>query len=274
MMGVYAYLLPYKFQVALSIVLLFVSTGVFFLLINFIKQIIDSKDVSRINEIAIIMAAITAVQGVISYWRIILVTKFSERALADIRNALYNKMITLPVVFFERNRVGDLSSRINSDVTQLQEMMSWSLNEMLRQVVLLIGGVILILVTNAKLGLVMISTFPITIAIAFYLGRQVRKLSRQTQDAIAAANVVVEETFQGIQIVKAFTGEWLETMRYKKHINESVDHALKVGRYRAGLATFIIMGVFGGIILMIWYGIVTGKQIGRASCRERVYVLV
>ena len=233
LMGVYAYLLPYKFQVALSIVLLFVSTGVFFLLINFIKQIIDSKDVSRINEIAIIMAAITAVQGVISYWRIILVTKFSERALADIRNALYNKMITLPVVFFERNRVGDLSSRINSDVTQLQEMMSWSLNEMLRQVVLLIGGVILILVTNAKLGLVMISTFPITIAIAFYLGRQVRKLSRQTQDAIAAANVVVEETFQGIQIVKAFTGEWLETMRYKKHINESVDHALKVGRYRA-----------------------------------------
>lgn len=255
LLGIYRFLLPYKWSVIISLVLLFISTGVFFVLMNYIRDIIDASGLENVNTIAIGMAIVILIQGVISYTRIILVTQFSERALADIRTSLYNKIITLPVEFYEKNRVGDLVSRINSDVTQLQEMLSWSLNEMLRQIILLFGGVGYILFTNAKLGLVMISTFPVTVGLAFFFGRYVKQLSRKTQDALASANIVVEETFQGIQTVKAFTGELIESIRYKGFINTSVEHALKAGKFRAALVTFIITGVFGGIILMIWYGI-------------------
>jgi ABC-type multidrug transport system fused ATPase/permease subunit len=255
LLGIYRFLLPYKWQVILSLVLLFLSTGVFFLLIGKFKEIIDADGLKYVNEIAISMGVVILIQGVISYARIILITRFSESALADIRTSLYNKIITLPVEFFEKNRVGDLTSRINSDVTQLQEMLSWSLNEMLRQAVLLVGGVFYILYTNPKLGLVMISTFPVTVGLAFIFGRYVKKLGRKTQDELANANIVVEETFQGIQTVKAFTSEFLESARYRGFINAGVEHALRAGRFRALLVTFVITGVFGGIILMTWYGI-------------------
>jgi ABC-type multidrug transport system fused ATPase/permease subunit len=132
-------------------------------------------------------------------------------------------------------------------------MLTWSLNELFRQVIVLVVAITYIFYTNAKLGLVMISTFPITVALAFILGKYVKKLSKKSQDTLAEANVIVEETFQGIQMVKAYTSELFESLRYKKHIDESVVYANKTGKFRGGLVTFIISGVFGGMILMLWY---------------------
>lgn len=253
LLGIYKYILPYKGSFILSMILLGVSTSVFFLLMNDIKDIIGASTMKAVNLIALEMLLILVLQGIISYFRIIITTKFSEQVLADIRISLYNKIITLPIHFFEKNRVGDLNSRITNDVTQLQEMLTWSLNELFRQVIVLIVAISYIFYTNAKLGLVMISTFPITVALAFVLGKYVKKLSKKSQDTLAEANVIVEETFQGIQMVKAYTSELFESLRYKKHIDESVVYALKTGKFRGGLVTFIISGVFGGVILMLWY---------------------
>lgn len=253
LIGIYRFILPYKNAFILSILLLFVSTSVFFLLMNGIKDILSAPSASKINRTAIILLLILLFQGVISYIRIIINTRFSEKVMADIRIALYNKIICLPIPFFEKNRVGDLNSRINNDVTQLQEMLTWSLNELIRQAIVLIVAIFYIFYTNYKLGLVMISTLPITVAIAFIFGRYVKNLSKRSQDSLAEANIIVDETFQGIQMVKAYTGEYFESKRYLRIINESVQHALNTGKYRGGLVTFMITGVFGGIILMLWY---------------------
>jgi ABC-type multidrug transport system fused ATPase/permease subunit len=220
---------------------------------NQIKDIIGASSINEVNTIALEMLLILVFQGIVSYIRVVITTKFSEQVLADIRISLYNKIITLPIYFFEKNRVGDLNSRITNDVTQLQEMLTWSLNELFRQVIVLVVAITYIFYTNAKLGLVMISTFPITVALAFILGKYVKKLSKKSQDTLAEANVIVEETFQGIQMVKAYTSELFESLRYKKHIDESVVYANKTGKFRGGLVTFIISGVFGGMILMLWY---------------------
>jgi ATP-binding cassette, subfamily B, bacterial len=253
LLGIYKYILPYKGSFILSMILLGISTGVFFLLMVDIKDIIGAKNMQMVNIIGTEMLLILLFQGIVSYIRIIITTKFSEQVLADIRISLYNKIITLPIHFFEKNRVGDLNSRITNDVTQLQEMLTWSLNELFRQIIVLIVALIFIFTISPKLGLVMISTFPITVAFAFILGKYVKKLSKKSQDTLAEANVIVEETFQGIQMVKAYTSELFESLRYKKHIDESVVYALKTGKFRGGLVTFIISGVFGGIILMLWY---------------------
>ena len=253
LLGIYRFILPYKTSFIFSILLLFVSTGVFFLLMNDIKDMLGAKSSSIVNSIALEMLFILIIQGVISYIRIVITTNFSEQVLADIRLSLYNKIISLPIPFFEKNRVGDLNSRITNDVTQLQEMLTWSLNELFRQIIVLIVAITYIFYTNYKLGLVMISSFPITVAIAFIFGKYVKNLSKKSQDTLADANVIVEETFQGIQMVKAYTSELFESLRYKKNIDESVKYALRTGKFRGGLVTFIISGVFGGVILMLWY---------------------
>lgn len=253
LLGIYKFILPYKSSFILSILLLFVSTGVFFLLMNDIKDMLGSHNREMVNTIALEMLLILVVQGIISYIRIVITTNFSEKVLADIRISLYNKIISLPIPFFEKNRVGDLNSRITNDVTQLQEMLTWSLNELFRQVIVLVVAITYIFYTNYKLGLVMISSFPITVAIAFIFGKYVKNLSKKSQDTLADANVIVEETFQGIHMVKAYTSELFESLRYKKHIDESVKYALRTGKFRGGLVTFIISGVFGGVILMLWY---------------------
>lgn len=253
LLGIYKFILPYKSSFIFSILLLFVSTGVFFLLMNDIKDMLGAKSSTKVNSIALEMLLILVVQGIISYIRIVITTNFSEQVLADIRLSLYNKIISLPIPFFEKNRVGDLNSRITNDVTQLQEMLTWSLNELFRQIIVLVVAISYIFYTNYKLGLVMISSFPITVAIAFIFGKYVKSLSKKSQDTLANANVIVEETFQGIQMVKAYTSELFESLRYKKNIDESVKYALRTGKFRGGLVTFIISGVFGGVILMLWY---------------------
>jgi ABC-type multidrug transport system fused ATPase/permease subunit len=207
-----------------------------------------------IDQIALAMLILLLSTSLVSFTRTLLVAKVSERSIADIRKELYQRIIALPMTFFEENRVGDLTSRITTDVTQLQEMVSWTLIELLRQVLILFVGIGIILWLTPKLALVMIASFPITIIIALVLGRLVKKLSRKTQDAVAEANTVAEETFQAIQAVKAYTNEWLEAGRYRKSIDLSVDHALKAAWYRAGLIFFIIAGIFGGILLVLWFG--------------------
>lgn len=261
LLGIYRFLLPYKWSLIASLILLTFSTSVFFVFVYFIKNMIDADSLNHINRIALFMGVVILIQGVVSYVRVMLNAYFSEKTLGDIRTSVYNKMISLPVFFFEKNRVGELSSRISSDITQLQEMLAWSLNEMLRQIFILIGGIGIILFTNLKLGLITISTLPLTVAIAFYIGKKVKKESRHSQDELAKANTIVEESFQGIQVVKAFTNELFESLRYKKSIDNSVNVALKAGKYRAALASFIITGVFGGIILMLWQGFSMVKNV-------------
>lgn len=207
-----------------------------------------------VNEVALVFFAILLLQAIASFFRVYLFANVSERTMADLRASLYNKIITLPVSFFEKNRVGDLISRVNTDISQLESMLSFGLAELFRQVAVLLIGVSILLIRYTELALVMLATFPVMIVAAILFGRFIRKLSKKAQDELAHANTIVEETFQAIQVVKIFTNEFLEQKRYRNKIDNLVKIALKTSVFRGIFVSFLIFALFGGIVLVLWYG--------------------
>jgi ABC-type multidrug transport system fused ATPase/permease subunit len=209
---------------------------------------------SSINQIALALLAILIVQGVFSFIRVYTFAIVSEKTLADIRLTVYEKMLWLPLTFFDKRRVGELISRITSDVGILQDAFTVTLAELLRQVMVLIAGTIVIFVLTPKLTLFMLLTFPVLVLAALFFGRFIRKLSKKTQDQLASTNVIVEETLQSITVVKSFTNELFEVARYKKSLKEVVRIALHAAKYRGVFISFTIVALFGGIVAVSWYG--------------------
>ncbi len=207
------------------------------------------------NLIALSLIGILLVQGIFSFSRVWLFARVSEFTLRDIRLALYSRIVALPLPFYEQRRVGELTSRLTADVGQLSDVLTFTLAEFFRQILTLIVGISLISYTNGRLTLVMLSSFPFLVAGAMVFGRFIRKRSKQTQDDLAAANVVAEETLQGIQVVKAFTNEYLEVKRYQSALGNVLTNALKTAQYRGVFFSFVIFSIFGGIVLVLWYGL-------------------
>ncbi len=207
-----------------------------------------------INQVALVFFAILVLQAMASFFRVYLFAIVTEKTMADIRSKLYSKIITLPLSFFEKNRVGELVSRMNTDVAQLESMLSFNLAELFRQMAVLLIGITLILISYPKLALVMLATFPLMIVAAIFFGKFIRKLSKKTQDLLAQANTIVEETFQAINVVKAFTMELFEVKRYRKNLDEVVVVALKASVFRGAFVSFLIFALFGGIVFVLWYG--------------------
>ncbi|MDX1903642.1 MAG: ABC transporter transmembrane domain-containing protein, partial [Thermonemataceae bacterium] len=193
-----------------------------------------------VGEVAFVFFLILLLQAVASFFRVYLFAIVTEKTMADLRSGLYNKIITLPISFFEKNRVGDLVSRINTDVSQLESMLSFGLAELFRQVAVLLIGISILLIKYTELALVMLATFPVMIIVAILFGKFIRKLSKKAQDELAQANTIVEETFQAIQVVKVFTNELLEQNRYRNKIDALVKIALKTSVFRGAFVSFLI----------------------------------
>jgi len=222
-------------------------------------QLVDSvqnvfKGWSR-NDIALGMIGVLIMQASFSYLRVELFTRVSEQAMRDIRLALYKKMMSLHIPFIEQRRVGELTSRLTSDVTQLQDILSFTLAELVRQMTTVIIGITVIFWVSTKLSLVMLSAFPFIIVGAIVFGKYIRKLSKKVTDDLAAANTVAEETLQNVNTVKAFTNEIFEVNRYLSALQHVVGNSLRTARYRGLFISFIIISIFGGIILVLWYGL-------------------
>src|SRR5690606_1936006 len=177
-----------------------------------------------------------------------------EKSLADIRRDTYFRMITLPMNFFANRRVGELNSRISADLSQIQDTITTTIAEMVRQIILLIGGISLLIIISIKLTLFNLSILPVIVVAAVFFGKAIRKISRSAQDKLAESNTVVEETLQGISNVKAFGNEAYEANRYDKSLREVVKIAMKGATYRGGFASFIIFCLFGAIMGVMWYG--------------------
>lgn len=209
---------------------------------------LDVKDYGWIFLIVLIF------QGILSYFRTFFFAIVSEKGMADLRKDLYEKIITQPVTFFEEKRVGELSSRITADVEQLQSVFSITLAEFIRQLVILISGIVIIFLWMPKLSMIMLLTFPAIVISAMVFGRYIRKLSKQRQDELAKTNTIVEETFQSFTIVKSFANEWYESMRYGKAVDDIVKISMRFAKIRGVFFTFIITVLFGGIFFILWQG--------------------
>jgi len=256
---VFHFLSPYKGLFITGFVFLILS-GLTSMTFPFIAgQLVDSvqnvfKGWSR-NDIALGMIGVLIMQASFSYLRVELFTRVSEQAMRDIRLALYKKMMSLHIPFIEQRRVGELTSRLTSDVTQLQDILSFTLAELVRQMTTVIIGITVIFWVSTKLSLVMLSAFPFIIVGAIVFGKYIRKLSKKVTDDLAAANTVAEETLQNVNTVKAFTNEIFEVNRYLSALQHVVGNSLRTARYRGLFISFIIISIFGGIILVLWYGL-------------------
>lgn len=246
----------WKFYVGLVFLLFTGATALAFpKLMGMLVDCVKNKDNAEANTIAISLVAILSFQSIFSFFRLSLFVNFTENTLANLRLALYSNLIKLPMSFFSQKRVGELNSRISSDITQIQDTLTTTIAEFLRQFILIIGGVILLATQSLKLTLMMLAVVPLVAVAAVIFGRFIRKYSKNVQDQVAESQVIVEETLQGISNVKAFANEWYEIARYKGKINEIVKIAIKGGQYRGYFASFIIFCLFGSIVAVVWYGV-------------------
>jgi ABC-type multidrug transport system fused ATPase/permease subunit len=224
-------------------------------LMGMLIDCVKNKDNSQANIIAGGLVAILFLQSIFSFFRLSLFVNFTENTLANLRLALYSNLVKLPMTFFSQKRVGELNSRISSDITQIQDTLTSTIAEFLRQFILIIGGVALLANESFKLTLLMLSVVPLVAVAAVIFGRFIRKYSKKVQDQVAESQVIVEETMQGISIVKAFANEWYEIARYNGKIKEIVKIAIKGGKYRGYFASFIIFCLFGAIVAVVWFGV-------------------
>ncbi len=260
---IFRFILPYKSWFIIGLVFLLLSSVTSMAFPLLAGKLIDAatgKGPYTIGQLAITLLAILFVQGGFSFMRITLFANVSERAMRDIRLHAYSRMISLPMRFFEQRRVGELISRLTSDVSQLQDVLSFTLAEFLRQLITLVVGIAFVLYLSTQLTLFMLAVFPVLVVAALLFGRFIRKLSKKAQDELAAANVVVEETLQNVQIVKAFTNESFEVNRYGTALEKVIGNALKAAKYRGAFVSFIIFALFGGIVAVLWKGSVLIQQ--------------
>lgn len=254
---IFRFVIPYKWTFGFGMMFLLLSnltTMSFPLLIGEMTKVIEGKSKYLINDVTIFFFAILIVQAILSFFRIYTFAQVSEKAMRDVRQTLYAKIITMPIFNFEKRRVGELMSRITSDITQLQDVLSITLAEFFRQIFTLIGGIALITYLSWKLTLFMLATFPFLVVAAIVFGKFIRKISKKSQDELAATNIIVEETFQSIQAVKSFTNEGYEVNRYAQSLNKVIEAALRAATMRGGFVSFVIFALFGGIVGVVWYG--------------------
>jgi len=263
--GLFRYIVPWRGRFIAAMAASFLSMGfglLFpFLIGNLVDAAIPSIKQPRlppwmrdVDRVALFLVGSLAVQAGLSFFSSYSFSKVGESAVVALRRDLYGRLIALPMRFFGEHRVGELSSRLSNDLAQIQDTLTFTCAQFIRQTMLLCGGVALIAMTSLRLSLVMISSFPVLMLLGWMFGRRIRKLSRTAQDRLAETATVVEETLQGIANVKAFGNEQYETQRYATGLDNFLTVVLKTARLRAGLISFIIVGIFGSIVLVMWYG--------------------
>jgi ABC-type multidrug transport system fused ATPase/permease subunit len=277
-LGLFVYLKPYRGRFILSLVCIVLSAFTTSLFPFFLGKMIDAaapsaavtgtgtaisdsplgaglKDLHwSLNTTLLLIFGQLSVQTIFSFLRVYLLTEVGEKALADMRRDVYSKLLSMPMSFFTEKRVGELSNRLSSDLSQIQDALSFTLAEFLRGIFTLAIGLLFIFWISTRLALVMLAVVPIIAVLAVVFGMRIRKMARKTQDQLAESGTIVQETFQGISMVKAFTGEFYEISRYVKSVSAVVHTAIANARYRGAFVSFMIFSVFGAIAFVMWYG--------------------
>ena len=223
---------------------------------TFLGDLVDAAQSSpeKIDKIALNLGLLLLTQSVFSFFRILFFERVAQKSLSSLRQAMYSHLIDLPMNFFHSKRVGELTNRLQSDIGVLQETFTSTLAEFIRQIVIISGGVILLAYTSVKLTLFMLAVLPFVIILAIIFGTKIRKFSKSVQDASASSNVIVEQSLSAIATVKAFTNENSERKKYEKSTDKVAQLAISAGILRGGFASFLILGLFGALVLVVWKG--------------------
>lgn len=218
-------------------------------------SMLENLSFDNINTVALMLLFLFILQSVFSFFRIVLFTKVTENTMRDIRKDAFSKLIYMPMNFFNKNKVGELTSRLSSDITLVQDTLRTTIAEFVRQIIIILGSIVFLVIVSWKLSLIMLATVPVMAVIAVLFGRFIRKLSKQAQEATASSNTIIEENMMGITNVKTFTNELFVMAKYRKTIEEIRKLNIKSGNWRGVFVSFIIMCLFGAIVFIIWQGL-------------------
>jgi subfamily B ATP-binding cassette protein MsbA len=249
---------PYRGHLSIAAVCLVVAAGVGLVFPQVVRRLLDAAfqqhDRALLDRIAIGLVALFALQGLMNFIQVYLLTSTTERVVAKLREDVFEHLVRLSPGFFTERRTGELTSRLSADLAVLQSLMSTWISEMSRQILFLIGGIVLLTLTHPQLTTVTLAVVPIVVAAAFGFGRRLRKASTGVQDRVAEAMASADEAFSQIRTVQSFHRETEETRRYGAHLADVVVAAVHRAKLRAlffGVVGFI---AFAGVVAVLWEG--------------------
>jgi subfamily B ATP-binding cassette protein MsbA len=254
----FGYLRPYRGRMTLAILALLVYSafGLAFplVIVRLLDAATQSLDFKTLNGLAGLLVGIFLFQAAFSFLQNYLLAYIGERIVFDLRTSLYKHLHELSLDFYAARRVGDLVSRLSSDVTQMRSMLTNNITAFLSQVVSLVGSIAIVLALNARLTLFILAIVPLLIAVAFFFGRRITRTSTKIQDQLAASTVVAEEGLQGIRVVKSFGREQYETHRYNTAMQQTFRASLRMAVTNSLFAAVMMFLGFAAIAAIMWYG--------------------
>lgn len=269
----FRFIKPYKLAFGIGMLFLFLSSATAMLFPYLMGQLIGKEtsstlpsvtdslpessqfiDLSITSNLILVMICVFAAQAVFSFFRVYLFGYFTANALKDLRVAAFSVLIASPLNFFNKNKVGELTSRISNDIEQLRETLNTVLASFFRQIITVVVSLIALFIMSPKLCFIMLGVVPVVAIVAVIFGRFVKKIAKETQDSAAESNTVLEESMMGITNVKAFANEFFEILRYGKKVEEVRDKTMRIVFWRGLFITFIIFCMFGSIVFVIYQG--------------------
>jgi len=254
----FAYLKPYRGRMALAMVALLISTGLSLafpmVIVRLLETVTHSRSMGALNRLALLLVGVFLVQAAFSFLQSNLLAVIGEHIVCDLRTTLYNHLHRLSLDFYAGRRVGEMVSRLSSDVTQMRTVLTSNVTTLLSQSVSLVGALAIVVTINAHLTLFVLALVPAVIGVAFVFGRTLQKAGTGVQDQLAEATTVAEEALQGIRVVKSFGREQYEMDRYGSAIHKTFRAAVRMAVSQSLFATVMMFLGFGSITAIMWYG--------------------
>lgn len=268
---------PYRWQMLTAMLALIFTAAITLGLVQFVRVIVDSGFVAgsqqSLTQAIAAFIAMAMLQAAGTFCRFYWVSWLGERVTADIRQAVFQHLLSLPPAYFEENRSGEIQSRITTDTTLLQTVIGSSASIALRNLLLLFGGVIFLFITNPRLTSVVLLCIPLVIGPIILFGRRVRKLSKHTQEEVAHVGAYVGESIQQIKTVQAYNHQPEDIRQFGRHTEQAFRAALSQIKSRSIMIALVMTLVFTALAAMIWVG---GQDVisGRMSAGELTAFIV
>ncbi|WP_207281459.1 ABC transporter transmembrane domain-containing protein [Pseudomonas sp. FW300-N2F2] len=275
------FIAPYRKQVAGALLALIVTAGITLSMGQGIRLLVDQGFMTRsphlLNQSIGLFMVLVVGLAIGTFARFYLVSWIGERVVADIRRQVFNHLVYLHPGFYENNRSSEIQSRLTTDTTLLQSVIGSSLSLFLRNVLMVVGGIVLLFITNPKLTSIVVIALPLVLAPILVFGRRVRSLSRQSQDRVADVGSYVSETLGQIKTVQAYNHQVQDEQRFSVTVEQAFDTARKRIAQRAWLITLVIVLVLGAVGVMLWVGgmdVIAGRISGGELAAFVFYSLI
>ena len=252
------FLRPYRWQTVGALIALVITAAIALSMGQGVRLLVDQGFVTgspeRLNHAIEVFLLLVLALAAGTFTRFYLVSWIGERVVADLRRRVFDHLIDLHPGFYESARSSEIQSRLTADTTLLQSVIGSSLSLFLRNALMVIGGIILLFITNPKLTSIVVVALPLVLAPILIFGRRVRGLSRQSQDRIADVGSYVAETLGQIKTVQAYNHQALDRQRFAATVESAFDTAVKRILQRSWLITLVIVLVLGAVAVMLWVG--------------------